>query len=328
MKKYVLFLIGLFIFIPCVSAESAIPSGLQTSTNSSSYKDGLKNLPIKIYNDSYPNWDKDQYLSVFSYKEYPFIIIEFCSYNDTSYYVSGQYFYNYSGSIQSSQNIGKCSISGVNGTFTKRRAIIQIDNWNIGLGSTPSPSYASGTIKFRNQGEYSQYIEIQNIYLSDSNSFPPNFDITNDLIGDTNNKLDDTNNKLNDVNNKLNETNNYLKDDTSPDVDISSLGNVQGLLPPGPLDSLLNIPFQFLSILNSSFGGVCVPLSGTWVFDEPFTFPCFDELIWNNMPVILMPFINVIPAIFILIKYFKYLYKKVDRATSLESNSDDEWGVI
>lgn len=119
----------------------------------------------------------------------------------------------------------------------------------------------------------------------------------------------------------------YLTDDSDPSADISSLGNVQGLLPPGPIDSLLNIPFEFLSILINSLSGTCVPLSGTFVFDKTFTIPCFESL-YDEFPDSLMIFIDILPSAFLLIKYFKNLYKKVDRAVSLETSADDEWGCL
>lgn len=194
MKKYLFLLIGLFFFIPGVKAISSAPIGIQTTTSTSSYEPGIKKLPIKIYNDAYPNWDVSQFLEIYSYEEYPYIIVEFCSYYDTSYYVSSSYstanFYNYGGTIQYSQNIGKCSITGVNGTFTKRRAVIQISSWGDPHGGAEALS-TRGTIQFRNQGEYSQYIEIQNIYLTDSNQFSPNLDSTNEKIDETNSKLDE-----------------------------------------------------------------------------------------------------------------------------------------
>lgn len=120
----------------------------------------------------------------------------------------------------------------------------------------------------------------------------------------------------------------YLKDNTAPDSDISSLGNVTGIFPPGPLDSLLNIPFTFLSVLTSSFSGTCVPMETDFVFDSKLTIPCFSEMFYGKVPTLLMTFLQLIPSAFILMKYFKHLYKKVDRAMSMESNSDDEWGVI
>lgn len=147
-------------------------------------------------------------------------------------------------------------------------------------------------------------------------------------IGNLNEAQKETNDKLDNLNEAQKETNDYIKDDTDPDVDISSLGTVQGLLPEGPVDSLLNIPFLFLSVLTSSFGGVCTPLEGTFVFGSTLSIPCFSEMFYDNVPSGLMIFINLIPASFILIKYFKHLYKKVDRAVSMDSNSDDEWGVL
>lgn len=144
----------------------------------------------------------------------------------------------------------------------------------------------------------------------------------------TNEKLDDVKTEQEKTNEQLKETHDYLTDDTPPDSDISALGNVQGLLPPGPVDSLLNIPFMFLSVIVSSFGSNCVPITGTWVFDTTLTIPCFGDMFYSNVPSALMIFIDLVPAIFILILYFKHLYKKVDRAVSMETTSDDEWGVI
>lgn len=119
----------------------------------------------------------------------------------------------------------------------------------------------------------------------------------------------------------------YLTDNTPPSVDTSSVGNVSGLLPPGPVDSLLNIPVKYLNKTISSLGGVCTPFTFNFVFDEPITLPCFGTF-YNDFPVSAKIFTEYIPAGFILILYFKHLYKKVDRATSMKTSSDDEWGVI
>lgn len=140
--------------------------------------------------------------------------------------------------------------------------------------------------------------------------------------------LEDISENQSQTNQKLDEMNDFLTDETAPDSDISSLGNVSGLLPAGPLDILLNIPFQFLSILTSSMSGTCVAMTGNFVFDTTITLPCFDDIIYDNLDTTLLNFISLIPSAFILIKYFKHLYKKVERAVSLETDSDDEWGAI
>lgn len=155
------------------------------------------------------------------------------------------------------------------------------------------------------------------------------------VIDNQNDRFDDIDKGINDLQEKeqeqleqQKETNDYLMDDTEPSSDISSLGNVSGLLPPGPLDSLLNIPFKFLSVLTSSLGDVCVPLSGEFIEGATLTLPCFGDVFYSEVPDNLMIFINLIPSCFILINYFKHLYKKVERATSMNSSTDDEWGVI
>lgn len=144
----------------------------------------------------------------------------------------------------------------------------------------------------------------------------------------TNSKLDEQIEQNKEIINQQKETNDYITDDTEPNADISALGNVQGLLPEGPVDSLLNIPFMFLSVITSSMGGVCVPMEFNFVFDSSLTLPCFSEQFYGNVPDLLLNFLSLIPSAFILIKYFKHLYKKVDRAVSMDSNADDQWGAI
>lgn len=151
---------------------------------------------------------------------------------------------------------------------------------------------------------------------------------TQEIIDNQNKNQQETNERLDEINKGQQETNDFLKDDTPPEADISGLGNVQGLLPPGPVDSLLNIPFNFLSIVTSSFGGVCVPISGNFVLNQPLTIPCFGEMIYKEVPDGVMVFLELVPTTFMLITYFKHLYKKVSRAVSLETTGDDEWGVL
>lgn len=120
----------------------------------------------------------------------------------------------------------------------------------------------------------------------------------------------------------------FITSDEAPNSDISVLGDVQGIFPPGPVDSLLNIPFQFLSVMTSSFSGTCKAISISDFMGTNISIPCFSEMIYDNVPDYVMIFMDLIPTGFILIIYFKHLYKKVDRAVSMETNSDDEWGVI
>lgn len=173
--------------------------------------------------------------------------------------------------------------------------------------------------------------DIKNALNSSFNKVNSNINnSTNSINNNINNSTESINNNIDEMKQKQQETNDYLMDNTPPNSDISSLGNVQGLLPPGPVDSLLNIPFKFLSILTSSMGGVCKPMSGDFYGDTTLTLPCFNEVFWDKEELSsqMINYLSLIPAAFILIKYFKHLYKKVDRAVSMETTSDDEWGVI
>ena len=144
----------------------------------------------------------------------------------------------------------------------------------------------------------------------------------------TNSKLDDLNSKQDKTNQELKDTKDFLTDDTEADVDVSSLATVTGILPAGPVDSLLNIPFKFLSVLSSSVSGTCSSVTMNWVFDSSLTLPCFSEQFYDDVPSAIMTFLSIVPCAFILITYFKHLYKKVDRAVSMNTTADDEWGVI
>lgn len=198
-------------------------------------------------------------------------------------------------------------------------------------------SFLDSKIHFTGNGTipYSQVFSFNNIYVAEYDESVVQTMKQQQISEQTNlylqqqiNQQQQTNEKLDNLNDSIQDTQDYLKDDTAPSADINVLGNVQGILPEGPIDSLLNIPFKVLSILNSSFGGVCVPISGKFVFDSTLTIPCFSELFYNNVPDGIMIFINVVPTAFILIAYLKNLYKRVDRALSLETSADDEWGGI
>lgn len=119
----------------------------------------------------------------------------------------------------------------------------------------------------------------------------------------------------------------YLQDDTDAAVDVSGMTGITGLLPPGPLDSLLSIPITILNIFIDSTSGTCSPFTFTFVFNEEFTLPCFD-VFWNQVPTSLMLFMSDLPAVILFIMWAKSIYKRVERATSFESSVDDEWGGV
>lgn len=226
-----------------------------------------------------------------------------------------------------------CRVGGYDG-------VVMQSIWNLSVPGNSFLLHSWGGVR----DNYTVLVDVTGITISDFDpamaqeflQYQQNqtiIDQNNQLINGFNNlqnQQQQTNDKLDETNEQLGEMNDYIQDDTpasTEDVDLDSLGTVSGLLPAGPVDSLLNIPFTFLSVLTSSMSGTCVPITGTFVFDSTLSIPCFDSF-YDEVPDYLMNFINLIPAGFILILYFKHLYKKVDRAVSLQSTADDEWGVI
>ena len=108
---------------------------------------------------------------------------------------------------------------------------------------------------------------------------------------------------------------------------FSNLGGISSLLPSGPIDSLLSIPINFLNRSINALNGTCSPFKTKYVFNQELEIPCFGEY-YESFPAASKILLDTIPSAILLVAYFKHLYKKVDRATSLQANSDDDWGVL
>lgn len=125
----------------------------------------------------------------------------------------------------------------------------------------------------------------------------------------------------------------FITDDTQPSAsDIASSDSIPsvGLLPAGPLDSILLLPLNLMNSILSSLGGNCSPVVAPVPFLEGknLTLPCFGDTLYSGDFAPLEALFGLPASAVILYYYFKHLYKKVDRAISLETNDEDEWGVL
>lgn len=130
----------------------------------------------------------------------------------------------------------------------------------------------------------------------------------------------------------MEETKDFITDDSTPNAsDIANSDTLPsvGLLPAGPLDSLLLLPLNIMNSIFSSLGGSCSPVVAPLPYvDQDVTFPCFGDTIYRGEFAPLGVLIGSVGSALILFYYFKRLYKKVDRATSLEITDEDEWGIL
>lgn len=117
-----------------------------------------------------------------------------------------------------------------------------------------------------------------------------------------------------------------LFDTSGPDTD--TLSGMAGWLPPGPVDSILNLPLTFLNNLTTSIGSSCSSLSVPLPFvTNTLSLPCFTTIISSiNGASTLWTFIGTITTCLLLYYYLKSLYKWIDNKLAL--NEDTDWGGI
>lgn len=146
---------------------------------------------------------------------------------------------------------------------------------------------------------------------------------------DLENNLNDLNKKQEETNNQLKDLNGSITDSTGPDT--SALENSAGWLPPGPVDSILNLPLALFNNLTSNLSKTCQTVILPLPFlDKNLELPCLNTIFskieglstWLNI-------VGGIASAFILFHYLIGLYKWVDDTLSFrENNYIDNWGGI
>lgn len=119
------------------------------------------------------------------------------------------------------------------------------------------------------------------------------------------------------------------EDENAPaNIDTSQMSELTGIFPAGPIDGLLAIPLNLITILSNNTSGSCTPLSFTFVWDMPITLPCIGSLFWSQLNSTLLLFLSDVPAVYLFVLWSKSIYKRFERAVSFESSTDDEWGGV
>ena len=117
----------------------------------------------------------------------------------------------------------------------------------------------------------------------------------------------------------------YVSDNT--DIDTSQIDGLVGYLPPGPLDSIINLPLSMLNSMQQNLQLTCSPLSFPVPFvSARFEIPCISTLYEKMGATTLINSLGTILATIILYKYFLYLYNWVDNILSLKSARLKGWG--
>lgn len=142
------------------------------------------------------------------------------------------------------------------------------------------------------------------------------------------NKLDEANETSKGIFGKLKDLFNWLTN--KDDADISSAGNVAGWLPPGPLDSLINLPLTMLTNINSSLNKTCSPLEVNLPYvNKTVEIPCLNT-IFNQITGLnsFWTWVGMIGSVLILYRYLINLYNYYDKLTDLKANFISDWGSV
>ena len=142
------------------------------------------------------------------------------------------------------------------------------------------------------------------------------------------NKLDEQNETSKGIFGKLKDLFNWLTN--KDDADVSSAGNVAGWLPPGPLDSLINLPLTMLTNINSSLKKTCSPLEVNLPYvNKTVEIPCLNT-IFNQITGLnsFWTWVGLIGSVLILYRYLINLYNYYDKLTDLKANFISDWGSV
>ena len=120
---------------------------------------------------------------------------------------------------------------------------------------------------------------------------------------------------------------NILTDESSPDLDI--LGDTSTWLPPGPVDSLIMLPLNFINTIINKLSGTCSPVNLPIPFmqNKYIVLPCLNTIFENIEGFsTLFNLIGVIGSVYLLYNYFVRFYKWVDDTLTLRENTWQDWG--
>ena len=144
----------------------------------------------------------------------------------------------------------------------------------------------------------------------------------------TTNKLDEANETSKGIFGKLKDLFNWLTN--NDEADVSSAGDVAGWLPPGPIDSIINLPLTMLNNINSSLNKTCSPLEVNLPYvNKSVEIPCLNT-IFNQITGLtnFWTWVGLISSVLILYRYLIELYKYYDRLTTLQANFISDWGGV
>lgn len=148
--------------------------------------------------------------------------------------------------------------------------------------------------------------------------------IQNQTMINQNQQIIDNSNK---TNQNLEDIESSITSEEAPNLD--ALEDSAGWLPPGPVDSILNLPLSLFNNLSSALSNTCQPVQATLPFiNTSITLPCISSLYEQIGIQSFLNWVGVVVGCIILYNYFIALYKWVDDTLTFRENTMPDWGGV
>ena len=249
-----------------------------------------------------------------------YLIVDVCSLWSTP----DQFYPNPTGwsSGQVYMNNGSCFIDGYEGTLSTIILGWNFDILDIWEESSTTTTYKIAMNTNRNNFTFQLHypntrtIRVNSIYTS--NDLPSR---VTDVSGITK-EQEKTNQKLDNINSSLT--------DSSP-ISLDKLNDTTGWLPPGPVDSILNLPLSLLNNLSTNLNNQCTPISLTIPFidkNNTLVLPCLSNTLSDNIEGFdtFYTWLGLIVSCLLLYRYLMSLYVWVDNALMLRLEMYEDYG--
>lgn len=119
---------------------------------------------------------------------------------------------------------------------------------------------------------------------------------------------------------KIDDVNDSINSEAAPTNSMDFVG----YLPTGPLDTIVNLPLQFLQSIVNKLGTTCEPLTLNLPFvNETLNLPCIWAYLSNYIPGLntILTIVGIVADIYILYHYLIYTYKWADDLLTLRENN-------
>lgn len=147
------------------------------------------------------------------------------------------------------------------------------------------------------------------------------------MLDDNNVALQNIANINQQTNTTINNINSSITSEDGPE--LTGLSGSAGWLPPGPVDSILNLPLSLMQNLTINLSKSCSPVVLTLPYvDRQISLPCINTIYTQLGINGWLTVIGTIASAFILYRYLLSLYKWVDDTLTFRENTWCDWGGV